>query len=228
MNKGIALNEKEGRMILADIKGAIFDMDGTILDSIGVWDKIDSDYLQARGLEVPDDYARAISGLTGVECALYSIERFGFTDTVEDLINEWEERALFEYANNLSLKEGAREYIEFLKTKGVKLALATSSSKRLYEAAMKHTGIYGCFDAFVTTDDTKNGKGEPEVYLTAAQRMGVDIKDCIIFEDVPHAVRGALKSGARVCAVYDKRWHDDEEYLKKTADHYIHSFRELF
>lgn len=209
------------------LQGAIFDMDGTILDSIGVWDKIDYEYLKARGIEVPDDYAREISTMTSIECARYSIERFNFTDSEEELIREWEELALFEYANNLALKEGAKDYIEKLKGENVKIALATSSSKRLYEAALKHTEVYDLFDAFVTTDDTKSGKGEPEVYITAAEKMGVDIRECMVFEDVPYAVRGALKSGAKVCAVYDDRWKADEQYLRETADLYIKCFKEL-
>lgn len=207
--------------------GAIFDMDGTILDSIGVWDKIDCDYLSARGIEVPKDYAREVSSMTSAECAEYSIKRFALTDSAEDLINEWEERALYEYAHNLKLKKGAGEYIARLKEKGVKVALATSSSRRLYEAALMRCGIYSLFDAFVTTDDTSSGKGEPEVYLTAAEKMGVDIKDCVIFEDVPCAVEGAKKSGAFVCAVYDARWAKDEALLRKTADMYIKDFEEL-
>ena len=214
-------------MKLDKIHGAIFDMDGTILDSIGVWDKIDHDYLSSRGIEVPEDYARTISSLTSVECAKYSIARFDLKDSVEDLINEWEERALFEYANNLALKDGAKEYIERLKEKNIKIALATSSSKRLYEAALKHTGVYDLFDAFISTDNTKSGKGEPEVYITAAEMLGAAIENCVIFEDVPHAVKGAKKSGAKVCAVYDKRWKEDEEYLQSIADEYIKSFKEL-
>lgn len=212
---------------MSEMKGAIFDMDGTILDSIGVWDKIDEDYLAARGIAVPENYAREISRLTSRECADYSIRRFSLKESAEELIAEWEERALYEYSNNLSLKAGAEKYIRAQKMSGVKISLATSSSKRLYEAAMKHCGIYDLFDAFVTTDDTACGKEEPEVYLKAAQLMGVDIKDCVIFEDVPHAVIGAKKSGAKVCAVYDERWRSEEEELRKTADMYIRSFEEL-
>lgn len=209
------------------ISGAIFDMDGTILDSIGVWDKIDSDYLSARGIEVPEDYARTISSMTSIECARYSKSRFNLPDSEEELIAEWEERALYEYKNNLSLKPGAKEYIEKLKGEGVKIALATSSSKKLYEAAMKHCGIFDLFDAFLSTDETKCGKGEKDVYIKAAELLGVPIEDCVIFEDVPHAVIGAKKSGARVYAVYDGRWRDDEEMLVNIADGYIKSFNEL-
>ncbi len=210
-----------------NFKGVIFDMDGTILDSISVWDKIDVDYLNARGIEVPEDYARTISTMTGVECAKYSIERFNLKDSVEDLVKEWDERALFEYSNNLELKKGAKEYIKRLKEKGVKIALATSSSKTLYTAAMKNTGVYDCFDAFISTDETGISKRDPHVYLYAAEKLGVGIKDCVIFEDVPTAVKTAKTTGAKVVCVWDKRWDMYSEEMQLIADKFITSFDEM-
>lgn len=212
---------------MKNVKGAIFDMDGTILDSIAVWDKIDVDFLKARGIDVPGDYARTISTMTGEECARYTIDRFKLTDTVEALIKEWDERALFEYANNLELKKGAKAYIERLKARGVKIALATSSSKVLYEAALKHTGVYELFDVFISTDETGISKRDPHVYHIAAERLGVNINDCVVYEDVPTAVVTAKSTGARVVAVWDKRWDKEKNEVNKIADKYIYSFDEM-
>ncbi|MBQ3110881.1 MAG: HAD family phosphatase [Clostridia bacterium] len=210
-----------------DFKGVIFDMDGTILDSIRVWDKIDVDYLNARGIAVPEDYARTISTMTGVECAKYSIKRFNLTDSVEALIKEWDERALFEYANNLELKAGAKAYIERLKERGIKIALATSSSKTLYEAALRHTGVYHLFDAFVSTDETGISKRDPHVYVYAAEKLGLNITDCVIFEDVPTAVKTAKTTGAKVVCMHDERWDAFKAEMETVADKYIYSFDEL-
>ncbi len=212
---------------MKEFKGAIFDMDGTILDSISVWDKIDVDFLKARGIDVPEDYARIISTMTGEECADYTINRFGLSDTKEELINEWNERALFEYSNNLSLKCGAKEYIERLKAKGVKIALATSSSKVLYEAAMKRVGVFELFDYIISTDEIGISKNEPLVYMLAAEKLGVEIFDCVIFEDVPKAVRCAKSTGARVVCVNDRRWDGDKEEMIRIADKYIYDFNEM-
>ncbi len=210
-----------------NFKGVIFDMDGTILDSISVWDKIDVDFLSARGVEVPEDYARTISTMTGEECAKYTIERFNLSDTVEGLMAEWDERALFEYSHNLKLKTGAKDYIKRLKERGIKIALATSSSKTLYTAAMKNTGIYDYFDAFISTDETGISKRDPHVYVYAAQMLELDITDCVIFEDVPTAVKTAKSTGAEVVCVWDERWGAFETEMKLVADKYIYNFDEM-
>lgn len=212
---------------MVNFKGAIFDMDGTILDSIAVWDKIDVDFLSVRGIEVPEDYARTISTMTGEECARYTIERFNLKDSVEGLIKEWDERALFEYSNNLKLKSGAKEYIKKLKEKGIKIALATSSSKTLYTAAMKNTKVYDLFDAFISTDETGISKKDPHVYIYAAEMLGLDISECVIFEDVPTAVRTAKSTGAKVVCIWDERWDSFKAEMKETADKYIYSFDEM-
>ena len=113
-------------------KGAIFDLDGTLLDSMRVWDDIDVAFLKKRGLEVPPDYQEAITPLGFLEAARYTIRRFGFPETPEELIQEWHQMAVDAYTYEVELKDGAAEYLRYLKEKGIRMAVATSSSPELY------------------------------------------------------------------------------------------------
>ena len=130
------------------IKAAIFDMDGTILDSMGIWAKIDIDFLNARGLEVPDDYMEKVGPMSYQEMAEYTIQRFHLDEKPESLIQEWDDRAVAAYSGEVRLKDGAMEYLLSLKEKGVKLALATASGPPLFGPALKNNGIYHLFDDF--------------------------------------------------------------------------------
>ena len=102
-------------------KGAIFDLDGTLLDSMWVWDDIDVAFLKKRGLEVPPDYQEAITPLGFLEAARYTIRRFGFPETPEELIQEWHQMAVDAYTYEVELKDGAAEYLRYLKEKGIRL-----------------------------------------------------------------------------------------------------------
>ena len=122
-------------------KGAIFDLDGTLLDSMGVWDQVDVDFLAKRGIEVPDDYMQKVAAMQFRQIAEYTIARFGLSDTPEALMEEWDHMARVMYATVVEAKPYAREYLESLKASGAKLAVATSLPPMLREPAMKHVGI---------------------------------------------------------------------------------------
>ena len=126
---------------------AIFDMDGTILDSLGVWEKIDNDFLEKkRGIAVPPDYVHAISAMSFEEIARYTIQRFNLSESPEALMREWTDMAEHEYANNIKIKPYVKEYIQKIKAMGKKIALCTSSPKSFYEPAVKNNGIYDLFE----------------------------------------------------------------------------------
>ena len=143
-------------------KGAIFDLDGTLLDSMGVWDQVDIDFLSKRGIDVPDDYMTKVAAMQFRQIAEYTIARFSLTDTPEELMDEWDHMARVMYATVVEAKPYAREYLAQLKESGAKLAVATSLPPMLREPAMKHVGIFDYFDEVVSVDDAGDvGKDQP-------------------------------------------------------------------
>ena len=207
------------------MKAYIFDLDGTLFDSMNVWEKVDTDFLQKRGIEVPPDYAKAINSMTFLETAAYTIERFNLNDSIESLMLEWNDMAAFSYAHNVQLKKGAKEYITMLYSKGKKLAIATSLSNELLELSLKNQGVYDLFNAICTTEEVRQGKSRPDVYLLAAKKLGIKPCDCLVFEDILPAVKSAKNAGFKVCAVYDKSSGADWEKIKSIADFAILDFQ---
>lgn len=210
-----------------NFKAAIFDLDGTLVDSMNIWSKIDEEYLKSFGLEVPDNIQKEITHLTLTETAKYFKEKFDIKDSVNSIINKWNSMAFHHYSNNISLKDGVLDYLNHLKENNVKIALATSNSVPLLEATLKNNGIYEYFDVISTSEEVKKSKENPDIYLLSAKKLGVDPKDCIVFEDIPKAVKGAKLAGMTVYAVYDKSSEDSKEELMNLSDRYIYDFNEL-
>ena len=177
-------------------EAAIFDLDGTLLDSMYVWHHIDDVYFQRRGMTTPPDYGRALAGLSYRESAEYTKARFGFPEPWEEIVKEWTDLAHEEYACHVPLKPGALEYITALRRAGVKLAVATALPEYLYRPCLEHLGILNHFCALCSTDETGGrGKKNGEVFLLAAERMGVAPERCAVFEDTLEGLRGAQRAG---------------------------------
>ena len=209
-------------------KAAIFDLDGTLLDSMGVWARVDEVFFAKRGMAVPEDYGRALAGLSYRESAEYTIARFGFTQSWQEIVDEWTRQARQEYAENVGLKPGAREYLRALAAAGVKLAVATALPEYLYAPCLKHLGIYDMFAALVSTDDTDGrGKASGEVFLLAARRVGEAPENCAVFEDVLEGVRGAKRAGMRAYFVRDDASKHHHGEMAKIADGAVDNFYDL-
>jgi len=213
--------------MLDNIKAAIFDMDGTLIDSMGLWEKIDVDFLNIRGIELPSDLRGNIEHLSIIETAQYFKNRFNLPEEIEDIIKEWDNMAYEEYANNIKLKPGAEKFLKHLKNLGIKIALATSNSQLLLETALKNTGIYEYFDIISRTDEVQRGKSFPDIYLLTAQKLGVEPSECIVFEDILPAVMGAKEAGMKVVGVHDAYSDHQREIIMEKADHFIFEYEEL-
>lgn len=212
---------------MENIKAAIFDLDGTLIDSMGIWAQIDKEYLSFFGHTVPDNLQEEITHLTFTETATYFKEKFNIEDEIDDIISTWNAMALNHYSNDIKLKDNVIPFLNKLKNKGVKISLATSNSIPLLEATLKNNGIYHYFDAISTTEEVKKSKNNPDIYLLSAKKLNVDPKDCLVFEDIIQAVKGAKLAGMKVCAVYDKSSEHQKDELISIADKYILNFEEL-
>ncbi|WP_138294533.1 MULTISPECIES: HAD family phosphatase [unclassified Clostridium] len=210
-----------------DFKGAIFDLDGTILDSMGLWGEIDEAFLARRSIPMPADYKQALQPMSYAQAADYTIARFGLKEKPAAIMAEWDEMAREAYAHTLALKPFAGEYIRQLKGLGVPVALATASARSLYEPALRRHGLYDCFDALTDLSQVQGDKRGPGLFWLAAEKLGVEIADCMVFEDSLHAAQGAKASGARLTVVQDAYAKPDEAALRGIADRYVAGFGEL-
>ena len=207
-------------------RGAIFDLDGTVLDSLYVWRRVDERFFGARGMSVPDDYAQKISGMSFGETVAYTIRRFDLPDSPEAVYAEWSGLALDEYAHQVALVPGAREYLRMLKRAGVKLAAATANRANLFEPALEHCGIAELFDVVVTTGDIGDrNKADGELFLLAAQRLGLRPGDCAVFEDTLQGILGARAAGMRSYAVRSEACMHALCEIDARADGVIDDFR---
>ncbi|SMC28360.1 haloacid dehalogenase superfamily, subfamily IA, variant 3 with third motif having DD or ED [Clostridium acidisoli DSM 12555] len=213
--------------MLKNISAAIFDMDGTLIDSMWVWDTIDIKYLKKRGFSVPDKLRDDIIHLSFEETALYFKNRFNLSDSIEEIVNEWNDLAYIEYASNVNLKPYAKEYLSKLKAKGIKLAIATSNCTMLLETVLKRHGIYDLFDVITTTDEVNRGKDFPDVYLLSAKKLSVSPSECVVFEDILPAVMGAKAAGMKVVGVHDSYSEYQKKDIMNNADIYINGYREI-
>lgn len=212
---------------MPDFKAAIFDLDGTLIDSMGVWEKIDVEFLAKRGLTLPETYTQEVCSKNFPEAAAYTIALFGLKESAEDIIADWNRMAIDEYSRRIRLKPHAKEYLLFLKGRGVRLGTATALPRALYEPVLKHNGVYRLFDAFASVGEVSRGKESPELYLLAAERLGVAPGDCAAFEDVLRGIRGIKAAGMRPFGVYDRYSEKDQEQIRQICERYIADFAEL-
>jgi HAD superfamily hydrolase (TIGR01509 family) len=208
------------------MKAVIFDLNGTLLASTGMWMQIDNDFLISRGLPVPPGYATTVSAMRLGEAAEYTIAQFGLPDKADDLCCKWFDIALYAYGHTVKRKPHAREYLDALKQRNVKIGVATSSVEELYKAAFKSLDLEGYFDAVATSQEAGRGKAYPDVFLLAAEKLGVSPSDCIVFEDVLLAMKSAKSAGMTVIGIFDEMSKDDWKEINMTAERTLCDFRD--
>lgn len=214
--------------MLESIEAVIFDLDGTLADSMWVWTAIDEAFLDKYGLTQPENFHEGMEGKSYSETAAYFLELFPeLTQTLEELMDEWYEMAYEKYSNEVCLKEGAAEFLQDLKGKGIKLGIATSNKRELAESVLKAQKVFELFDSIWTSCEAKAGKPAPDVYLKVAESLQVEPKHCLVFEDVPNGILAGLNAGMKVCAVEDDFSENQTEKKRALADYYIKNYKDI-
>lgn len=213
--------------ISENIKAVLFDLDGTLVDSMWMWPQIDKDFLNDRGFEVPDGLSDDVDGLSMAEDAVYFKTRFHLPDTEDELIDIWNNMALHHYEEDVHLQPGAKEFLDYLKKRDIKAGLVTSNSRVLCMAALRSNGLQSYFGTVVTSEDVAHGKPDPEGYLTAASRLGVKPHDCMVFEDLTAGLIAARYAGMTVAAFDDDYSSAYIEQKIELSDFMINDYREM-
>ena len=209
------------------LQSAIFDMDGTLLDSMHIWREIGPRMLRARGIEPASDLGERLKPMTARQGAAYCKEAYGLPETVDEVYAQIEAQVRSFYENEVEAKPGVKNLLSLLKMEGVWMYVATATDRPLAEAALKTAGIDGFFRGIITTREAGQEKREgPEIYERALRRLRSNKKDTVVFEDALYALRTAKEAGFRTAAVYDPSEPGQEE-MRRLAEYYIRSFEEL-
>ncbi len=210
------------------IEAVIFDLDGTLIDSMWVWKQIDIDYLQARGFELPDDLQCDVEGKSFTETALYFKERFNISCSIDEIKQAWYDMANHYYNHKIFLKKGARNFLRAVKNNHLKLGIGTSNTETLTKQILQKQGVLDYFDAITTSCEVAAGKPRPDVFLKSAQKLGVLPAHCLVFEDTLAGVMAAKRAGMKVIAIEDEASLANKQEIMDLADDYITNFSPSF
>ncbi len=213
--------------ILDSKTAVLFDLDGTVVDSMWIWNSIDVEYFGRFGLELPHDYQDSIEGLSFYETAVLTNKVYLPDISVETLMNDWNEMAYEHYSNKVLPKEYIRELLDYLKETGKKLGIATSNSDVLCNATLENNGLLGYFDSVITGENAGSGKPAPDVYLRSAGALGANPSECLVFEDLINGIIAGNRAGMTTVAVFDDYSAGQWDEKCRIADHSIISYREI-
>lgn len=214
--------------MLQDIRAVIFDLDGSLVDSMWMWRDIDIEYLGRFGIALPEDLQSKIEGMSFSETANYFKEHFPIPDSIEQMKEDWNRMAWDKYMKEVPLKEGIPEFLAECRKRGILLGIATSNSRELVENIAAVHGLHDHFHCIMTGCEVAHGKPSPDIYLAVAERLSVDPSHCLVFEDIIPGILAGKRAGMRVCAVEDDYSKASDKEKKALADYYISDYRGLW
>jgi HAD superfamily hydrolase (TIGR01509 family) len=209
------------------MKGAIFDIDGTLLDSMGIWDDLGARYLETQYIKAEDKLSKILFPMTLEESALYMKQKYKLSKTTSEIIQGINKIIEKYYRYEVNLKSGAENYVKSLYKSGLPMILATTGDKELAAAALKRLGIIDCFRDILSTSDYGTSKHEPDIYLKAAEILQVKPCECMVYEDVLYALSTAKAAGFICTGVKDAASADDWENICAISDYQIEAFTQF-
>ena len=216
--------------MLEKIKAVIFDLDGTLVDSMWMWKSIDIEYLEKKGIETPADiqgFQEELEGMGFTETAVFFKERFQIEDSLEEIKKTWISMAEDKYCKEVPLKPGLKEFLKELKQRKIRIGISSSNSRDLIMAVLKAHHIENYFECITTCCEVPKSKPAPDVYLKTAEGLQTEPKNCLVFEDVPMGIMAGKNAGMKVCAIDDAYSKMQEEQKRRLADYYIEDYYEV-
>lgn len=212
-----------------NIKGAIFDMDGTLLDSMPVWHRLTQNYLKQFNVYITDEDFAACEGFSQPEVADYFLARHPELPlTRETMLGGMDALITSRYESMAVPKDGVLDFLERMRRQGVKMAIATLTARRHAEKALLDRDMMQYFEFMLTIEDIGVSKREPDIYLAAAERLGLAPADCMVFEDAPYAGVTAHRAGFQLCGLAEPAYAAGEAELRSVSDVFIErSYSEL-
>ena len=214
-------------MMKESIKAYLFDFDGTLVDSMPVWRDKMFRLLHLQKITPPEGLLRQITPLGDLGTIRYYREHFALNMTDEEMFDEMDAYALPRYRDEIPAKSGVEEYLQELQRQKAGIYLLTASPRKMFLPCLERLGLLRFFTSTWSCEDFHTVKSNPEIYRMAAEKMGVSIHEIAFFDDNKVALETAKKAGTYTVGVYDETSEADESEIRRMADEYIHSFREL-
>lgn len=208
------------------LRGVIFDFDGTLFDSMFIWESAGERYLSSIGIKPRDDINTRVRSMSLLQAALYVKEEYSIDMTVKEITDGINRMVEDLYLYRVQPKRGVREFLEEMKKRNIGMCIATATDRYQIEGALKRCGMEDYFSEIFTCIDTGHGKDEPYIFRLAMEHLKTDKDSTIVMEDAYHAVKTAKEDGFLTVGVYD-RFEEKQEEMKKFCDCYLDDFSDL-
>jgi HAD superfamily hydrolase (TIGR01509 family) len=210
-------------------KAVIFDLDGTLIDSMQIWRKVDQEFLGKRGIAVPSDlFEHLPQGNSYNQTAQYFKDRFNLPDSIDSIMNEWTDAVKWHYEHDMELKPGAAEIVSKLHSDMIPLAIGTSNHDDLTDLVLKQHNIRQYFETIVTGKHDMLGKPFPDIFMKAARELSIEPEFCIVIEDTINGVKAAKAAGMYAIAIFDRDSQPMWEQIVAVADFAVFDYTDIY